>query len=536
MYFTLFRKFTNFFANFVSLKGLFSLFKIIFYLLSLYMDYKSVLIQLFTKYFGFPPSSVNPLAGAGSSRRYFRLSGVNPANPDVHAITVIGAYGDDKSENNAFACLDRVFVENNVPVPQVLAMDGTGTCYLQQDLGNDDLLSYIKNKEDDSKRLAGTGICESVMRILPEMQLVGEQEWSSFVAFPPMKGRQTVWDLNYFKYEFLKPSGLLFDESALEDDFESLRGRLDSIPEELLGFMWRDCQSRNVMVYDGKPFFIDFQGGRKGPGLYDAVSFAWQSRAGFTLERRLELVNIYAEVFANRAKELRGVSLSSECILKYLPDIVLLRQLQTLGAYGLRGLVERKAQFVTSIPAALANLRESVSLGWLDDYPTIKDIAIRFSEMPRFRPVLYDGKLHVKIFSFSYKKGYPEDLSGNGGGFMFDCRAMHNPGRYGEYKNLTGLDQPVIDFLMERGEIGKFMENVYSLVDPAVARYRQRGFTSLQIGFGCTGGQHRSVYGAQHLAEHLAGIFPDVVIELCHREQGNHQSFFMGRNYNYQRI
>lgn len=495
------------------------------------MDYKSVLIQLFTKYFGFPPSSVNPLAGAGSSRRYFRLSGVNPAKPDVHATTVIGAYGEDKSENNAFACLDRVFLENNIPVPQVLAMGGNGLCYLQQDLGNEDLLSYIKNKEDDSKRLAGNGICESVMRILPEMQLVDEREWSSLVAFPPMKGRQTAWDLNYFKYEFLKPSGILFDESALEDDFESLRDRLDSIPGELLGFMWRDCQSRNVMVHDGKPFFIDFQGGRKGPGLYDAVSFAWQSRAGFSLERRLELVNIYADEFANRARAVRGVSLSSECIHEYLPDIVLLRQLQTLGAYGLRGLVEHKAQFVTSIPAAIENLHESVCVGWLNAYPAIKDIAMRLSEMPRFRPALHDDKLHVKIFSFSYKKGYPEDLTGNGGGFMFDCRAMHNPGRYEEYKSLTGLDQPVIDFLTDRGEIDTFMENVYSLVDPAVARYRQRGFSSLQIGFGCTGGQHRSVYGAQHLAEHLAGIFPDVVIELCHREQGIFKTFFMDNNF-----
>lgn len=132
--------------------------------------------------------------------------------------------------------------------------------------------------------------------------------------------------------------------------------------------------------------------------------------------------------------------------------------------------------------------------------------------------------LTVTIYSFSFKKGIPEDNSGNGGGYVFDCRSTHNPGKYDEYKQLTGLDQPVIDFLEKDGEILEFLSSVYTLVDHHVARFLERGFEHLQVSFGCTGGQHRSVYSAQHTAEHIKEKFPTVSIELIHRERGIQQT------------
>jgi len=208
--------------------------------------------------------------------------------------------------------------------------------------------------------------------------------------------------------------------------------------------------------------------------------------------------------------------------------------LQVLGAYGFRGYFERKKHFLDSIPSAIDNLRQLLQQSFPYDYliSVLKEVVM----LPQFnntKPVVslkpsaskYDGAgpLVVRIFSFSYKKGIPQDESGNGGGYVFDCRGTHNPGRYDEYKQLTGLDEPVIRFLEDDGEILKFLDNVYQLADAHVARYIERGFTSLMFSFGCTGGQHRSVYSAQHLAEHIHQKF-GVEVRIEHRERGIKQT------------
>ncbi|MDE5758196.1 MAG: phosphotransferase, partial [Allobaculum sp.] len=299
----------------------------------------------------------------------------------------------------------------------------------------------------------------------------------------------------------------------LEDDFEKLAERLLAIPPAFQGFMMRDCQSRNVMITDGGPIFIDFQGGRKGPALYDAVSFLWQARAVFSDDFRKEMLYFYCEYFCEGDRRKMNEMLSC------LDDVVLFRTLQVLGAYGFRGLVQRKVHFLISIPMALGNLRVLMENGALDEYPQLKRCALNLIGLDK-NEVSHDcGFLTVEIFSFSYKKGYPEDLSGNGGGFMFDCRALHNPGRYERYRALTGKDMPVIDFLEAQGEVLPFLKNAWSLTAPAVERYLSRGFTRLQIGFGCTGGQHRSVYCAERTAEHIKEVFPEVKVQLIHREQ-----------------
>lgn len=455
------------------------------------------LYNLFIKWAGVPPLSAVRLLGAGSDRNYWRLS--------ADSLSAVGVTTDDTREAKAFVTLARIFRKNGISVPQVYAESADFTSCLQEDLGPIDLFSRL-NDENVMPLL------EECMRSLARMQTVRSLEWESAVAFPPMSRRLVFWDLNYFKYEYLKPSAVSFSEEALEDDFERLADCILSIPGHRTGFMMRDCQSRNVMIHDGVPYWIDFQGGRRGPALYDAVSFVYQAKAGFSEEVRAHLLDVYSDSFC----KIKGVK--KDDFLSDLPVLRLFRCLQVLGAYGFRGLVQRRAHFIESIPMALANLAQLEKEGALDAFPELHGIALALIKDNRFKQKDYSG-LRVSVFSFSYKKGYPDDFSGNGGGFMFDCRAMHNPGRYKEYKSLTGLDQPVIEFLEKKGEVEVFLDKAEALVLQAVERYLKRGFSSLQVGFGCTGGQHRSVFCARRMAERLVRAFPQIEVAEIHRER-----------------
>ena len=452
--------------------------------------------ELYRIYAGCEPESVTPLTPAGSNRRYFRLCGPR---------TLVGVVGTDREENEAFIYLSQHFSSLGLPVPEVLAVSDDGMEYLVTDLGDVSLFSMIGDESMVGK----------AMRALARLHCIGSQGLDYSKCFPveSFDERAVMWDLNYFKYEFLKPSGIDFDEEALENDFERLASRIMDSSGEASGFMYRDFQSRNIMVTDGKPYFIDFQGGRVGPSLYDAVSFLWQAKAGFSDEFRYRMLEVYAGEYG------RIKNMSAEKMIADAPLFALFRTLQVLGAYGLCGLVEKKAHFLESIPMALENLSNLLRSRVIDAYPELKSAAERLIADERFTIKEKKDYLTIKVFSFSYKKGYPSDYSGNGGGFMFDCRGMHNPGRYAEYKTLTGLDRPVIDFLKEKGETDLFSERAFELVKPTVERYVKRGFTSLQIGFGCTGGQHRSVYCAEAVSKKLAAAFPTAVVEVCHREQ-----------------
>lgn len=477
--------------------------------------------ELCANSFGCMPDSVTALPQAGGDRRYFRLfMPENSGNASVPH-SVLGVEADDTHDAKAFVALADIFARHGVKVPAVYAHEADYGCYIEQDLGDVSLLSQL-----------GSGrvmeFVRAALSSLVRMQVLDRKLWSDAVAYPEFSRRQIIWDLNYFKYEYLKNTSVAFDEEALEDDFERFAERIMSLPREFWGFMMRDCQSRNVMLCDDVPYFIDFQGGRLGPCIYDAVSFLWQAKARFEPRFRDEMADFYIGEFVAANDELQrgGISgAAAEAILKRaLPDFVLFRTLQVLGAYGFRGLVQKRAHFIESIPGALANLSQLIDDGVLDSYGELKRVCGMLVGDDRFRRAS-DGRLHVKVYSFSYKRGYPDDFSGNGGGFIFDCRGMHNPGRYDEYKPLTGLDRPVIDFLKQKGEIDGFVDKAVDIVSPTVARYISRGFSQLQIGFGCTGGRHRSVYSAQAVAEKLAALYPDAVIELCHREQGLCKSF-----------
>ena len=444
-------------------------------------------------------AQIESLPGAGSDRRYFRL--LCDGNPSV-----VATVGDNLQENKAFVGLSQAFGAHGISVPEIYGESGNCHSYLQQDLGDVSLLSQL----DSDKRMELAG---KSLKMLAKMQTVDESVWGGKVFSQPFSRRQAMWDLNYFKYEFIKPCALSCDEELLEDDFEKLAGRLADASVGLTGFMYRDFQSRNILVKNDVVWFIDFQGGRRGPMIYDAVSFLWQAKARFSEEERMELLECYADALCKRRRVEKAE------VFENVDLFALFRTLQVLGAYGFRGLVEKKAHFIESIPDALSNLRALIYNGVADDYPELKKVCVD-AVSSRYASVSSAEVLTVKVFSFSYKKGYPEDLSGNGGGFMFDCRGMHNPGRYDEYKPLTGMDSPVIEFLEKRGEVFGFVDGALALVEPSVATYFRRGFKSLQVGFGCTGGRHRSVYCAESFARKLAFAHPEIRVIVSHREQG----------------
>ena len=457
--------------------------------------------KLYTVHTGLEVTACDELPSAGSNRKYYRLHGSDGS-------TLIGAIGTSLDENHTFCYLSQHFTEQKLPVPAVVAQSADGLRYLQVDLGDRSLFDALKGGRDAGGRYTQTEkrLLHRTIALLPEIQI---------------KGARGL-------YCFLKATGLDFHELKLEAAFRLVARDIVAIPGD--AFMYRDFQARNVMlVGDDNPFFIDFQGGRRGPVQYDVASFLWQASARYSKKLRQELIVTYI----NSLKQY--VEVNERQFRQNLKLCVLFRLLQVLGAYGFRGYFERKKHFLESIPAAIQNLRDLLHDGGCP-YPYLRDILTRLVELPQFAPEpekplqradglkitennpyvshpedgpatfsRYDGKgpLVVRVFSFSYSKGIPEDTSGNGGGYIFDCRSTHNPGRYEPYKQLTGLDEPVIRFLEDDGEILTFLESVYKLADAHVQRYLQRGFTSLMFSFGCTGGQHRSVYCAQHLAEHI---------------------------------
>jgi hypothetical protein len=321
--------------------------------------------------------------------------------------------------------------------------------------------------------------------------------------------------LNYFKYCFLKATGLEFQEDKLEDDFMKMSDVL--LRSSSATFMYRDFQSRNVMIRDGEPWLIDFQGGRKGPFFYDVASFLWQAKARYPESLRDELLDEYIQALSKYKPVDRNYFFSQ------LRHFVLFRTLQVLGAYGFRGYFEKKPHFIQSVPYAIENLRQLLREDYTE-YPYLCSVLRELTELQSLSGNAPKKPLTVKVISFSFKKGIPYDPTGNGGGYVFDCRGVHNPGKYDQYKPLCGLDEPVIKFLEDDGEIFPFLENAYALVDSHVQRYMERGFSNLMVCFGCTGGQHRSVYSAQHMAEHLNQKF-GVKVELVHREQNIEQTF-----------
>ncbi len=475
------------------------------------MDAIDVLKKLFEQHFHTAASSTKPLQGqlGGSGRKIIRLSG--------DKASAIGILYSMREENAAFLEFSRHFRRHGLPVPEIYGEDLIHGAYLEEDLGDTTLFEFLSNNRT-GENIAPQALeaYRRVVAVLPRFQVEAGRDLNYDVCYPRDSfDRQSIsWDLNYFKYYFLRLAGIPFNEQALEDDFDRLTNFLLSAERDY--FMYRDFQSRNVMLRDGQPFFLDYQGGRKGALQYDIASLLYDAKADLPPELREQLLNLYVEEL-NEYTDVKR-----EAFLHHYYSFVYVRILQALGAYGFRGFYERKAHFLQSVPYALKNLR------WLSHNVKLP-IALP-SLMEAFNSMLASEKLQglaseadnltVRIFSFSFHRGMPKDESGNGGGFVFDGRSLPNPGREERFKLLTGKDAPVIDYLNQQQSVHQFLASVMSLVDASVSEYQHRGFKSLMVSFGCTGGQHRSVFLAEQVAARLRGR-SGVEVAVHHRELEN---------------
>jgi aminoglycoside/choline kinase family phosphotransferase len=452
----------------------------------------NILNRLFEERFHSPVTHVHPLQGqlGGSGRQIIRLS--NEKN------TAIGIVYGVREENIAFLDFSKHFRKHGLPVPEIYGEELDHGVYLEEDLGNTTLYEFLsKNRKAASIAAPVVEAYRKVAAILPRFQVEAGRDVNYEACYPIGSfDRQSVaWDLNYFKYYFLRLAGVPFNEQALEDDFGRLTDFLMSAERHY--FLYRDFQSRNIVLRDGQPFFVDYQGGRKGALQYDIASLLFDAKADLPPELRQELLDHYLDALSGYIK------VDREAFMKHYYAYVYVRILQALGAYGFRGFYERKQHFLQSVPFAMKNLR------WLLHHVTLP-IELP-TLMAAFQSMLASEKLQglagqaepltLRIFSFSFHQGAPKDETGHGGGFVFDGRSLPNPGREERFKALTGKDTPVIEYLNQQESVHQFLASVMSLVDASVNSYRERGFKNLMVSFGCTGGQHRSVYLAEQLAK-----------------------------------
>jgi aminoglycoside/choline kinase family phosphotransferase len=465
--------------------------------------------KLFEAEVGIPVTTIEKIPQSGSDRIYFRIF--------TSKNSYVATYGRNIKENDTFIYFTRHFRSCGSPVPDILAVSNDKMIYIQEDLGNISLLNMLDELGYSDEVFA---LFQSALRQLAHLQIKGDQglDYNRCITSHEF-GRQAIMsDLLYFKYYFLDTLQIPYDKEVLLAEFDQLSTFLTDTDHKY--FMFRDFQSRNIMVRDGQIYYIDYQGGMKGALQYDVASMLWQARAELPEEWKISLLEYYIDC----AEEKLKTRIDRSRFIEQYNGYVLIRLLQVLGAYGFRGLFERKAHFLTSIPLALSNLKSFLTNKKtgieLPEFDRLLNIIIAEDVVNRFKPLQADEKtpLVVSINSFSYKKGIPPDISGNGGGFVFDCRGLLNPGRYEEFKKLTGRDKSVQDFLEQRTKMTDFLNSIFTIVDISVEDYIKRGFSNLQVSFGCTGGQHRSVFAADSLARHLKNKFK-VKIELNHVEQ-----------------
>jgi aminoglycoside/choline kinase family phosphotransferase len=474
-----------------------------------------VLKRLFEQRFHSPVERVQPLQGelGGSGRKIIRLSSED--------LSAIGILYNVREENVAFLEFSRHFRRHGLPVPEIYAEDLSQGAYLEEDFGGTTLFEFLLDHRNGAT-IAPEGVAayRKVVAVLPRFQVEAGRDLNYKVCYPRASfDRQSIaWDLNYFKYYFLRLAGIPFNEQALERDFSRLTKLLLSAGRDY--FLYRDFQSRNIMLRkilnEDQPFFLDYQGGRKGALQYDIASLLYDAKADLPPDLRQQLLDHYLDSLAG------FIDLDRSAFMQYYYAYVYVRIMQALGAYGFRGFYERKEHFLQSVPYALKNIRwllHNVELPIA--LPTLMEAFKSMVASDKLQGLTSSSepeKLTVRVFSFSFHRGLPQDDTGNGGGFVFDGRSLPNPGREERFKTLTGKDAPVIDYLNQQESVHQFLASAISLVDASVTMYQGRGFKHLMVSFGCTGGQHRSVYLAEQLAKHLRGR-DGVEVVVHHREQ-----------------
>jgi aminoglycoside/choline kinase family phosphotransferase len=470
-------------------------------------DLRQQLEQLYFTNFQESPASIDELAASGSSRKYYRLSSGHHK--------AIAAYNNDAKENRAFICFSRHFEKHHLAVPTVLQEDLENNLYLLNDLGDETLFSYLEKHRKEGFSEKTIALYKDVLDELLRFQTEASVDMDYSVCYPrdSFDKQSMMWDLNYFKYYFLKLAQISFDEQKLEDDFNVFAEYL--LKADSHYFLYRDFQSRNIMIFEDKLYFIDYQGGRKGALQYDVASLLYDAKADIPQAVREELLEHYIHSLKKKIRIDEGE------FRQYYYGYVLVRIMQAMGAYGFRGYYEKKVHFLKSIPFAVANLKWILENSQLPvEIPALAHVFRQIFASEKLSSYADNKKdlLTVRINSFSFKKGYPTDPGGNGGGFVFDCRALPNPGRYEEYKFQTGKDKAVKDYLEKHQEVETFFTHTAHLVCQSVDNYISRGFSNLMISYGCTGGQHRSVYFAERLAKLLESRY-EIIIHLTHQEQ-----------------
>ncbi|MDZ4072034.1 MAG: RNase adapter RapZ [Sediminibacterium sp.] len=454
---------------------------------------------------------IEKLPQSGSDRVYFRIYTADES--------YIATYNSNQKETNTFIQFSRHFKKAGLPVPEILGVNEDNTIYIQEDLGTESLLNQL---EKHGHTEIPYQLFQKSLSALAQIQIKGDQglDYNWCITAKEFGKQAILSDLLYFKYYFLDTLQLPYDKQAMLDDFEALSTYLTHTQYKY--FMFRDFQSRNIIVKDGEVSFIDFQGGMKGALQYDVASLLWQAKAELSEEWKNSLLDYYMDQIDQLLKE----PVDRITFVSQYNGYVLIRLLQVMGAYGFRGLFERKAHFLASIPLALRNLKffiEHKRIGIITpEFDRVLKLVVADEMVVRFEPPQANEQtpLVIQISSFSYKKGIPTDESDNGGGFVFDMRGILNPGRFDEYKKLSGLDKPVQDFLEQRTKMNEFLNSVWDLIDITVEDYLKRDFKHLMINFGCTGGQHRSVYAAEQTARHLRNKYK-VKVQLQHTNREN---------------
>ena len=458
-----------------------------------------VLATLFEQHFKTPARRVQPVQGdlGGSGRRIVRIFG--------DGISAIGVLHNVREENVAFIEFSRHFRRHGLPVPEILAEDLSQGAYIEEDLGDTTLFQMLaKNRDGETILPAAAAAYRASIEMLPRFQIEAGSDLNYKVCYPrnSFDKQSIAWDLNYFKYYFLKLAGIPFSEQALEDDFARLTKFLLSADHGY--FLYRDFQSRNIMLREGRPYFLDYQGGRRGALQYDVASLLYDAKADLSTSFRQELLDCYLRALP------RFTAMTRERFMEHYYAYVYVRIMQAMGAYGFRGFFERKTHFLQSVPYALQNLNWLLKHAELPIRLTaLTDAFRRMVDSERLRQLTpasgTAAGLVVRVFSFSFHRGFPKDESGHGGGFVFDCRALPNPGRDPSLASLTGRDAAVIERLEGEEGVHQFLAGAIALVDASVSAYQRRGFRSLMVSFGCTGGRHRSVFMAERLGKHLLG-------------------------------
>jgi aminoglycoside/choline kinase family phosphotransferase len=467
------------------------------------LEIQQLLMKMFTQWSGEKVESMTLLPPSGSYREYIRLSGGSKS--------ALGAFNSDRKENEAFLGFSEHFYKQGLKVPQIYAKNIEQDIYLLEDLGHTTLFDFLQEiRAEEGFSVILIDFYKKTIKQLVQFQLKGTEGLDFDLCYPrkAFDKQSMLWDLHYFKYYFLKLAQIPFDEQALEDDFNRLIKFLLEADHHY--FLYRDFQSRNVMVKQGEPWFIDYQGGRKGALQYDLASLLYDGKADIPSKVREELYLYYIQELK------KHIEVNEPSFRDHFAAYVYIRIMQAMGAYGFRGFYEKKEHFLKSIPFALENISYLLKNHPLPlKIPELKKVleALTFNE--KLKKI---NALTITVNSFSYKREIPYDMSGNGGGFVFDCRAIHNPGRYPEYKFVTGKDEAVIQFFEKEPEMKQFLDGVFPLVSQSIEKYIERNFKHLMVSFGCTGGQHRSVYCAERLAEYIRSNYP-VDVKLKHVEQ-----------------